>query len=78
MASTTTQIVGAASAGSVATAINTAREVVAVKRPERAKESRQEADRVTMSTSSRPDQERSPAEPKRTEATYSKNAVKKR
>jgi hypothetical protein len=77
MASITTQTVGAASAGAVATVVNAVREVVAIKRPERAQLSTEEADRVTLSTSSRDDQERTPAEPKRAEAPFARTPLAK-
>lgn len=77
MASITTQTVGAAAAGAVATAVNAAREVASVSRPERAKLATQEADRVTISASTRDDSERAPAEPKRTEAPYAKPPLAK-
>ena len=71
MASITTQTVGAASATVATTAVNAARVVVAVSRPEQAKRLTEEADKVTITSSSTEDDDRSPAEPKRTEATYS-------
>jgi|GEM_PF-3921692 len=72
MASITTQTVGAAAAGAVATAANAVRELISTTRPQRAKGSTEEADRVTITTGTREDSERSPAQPKRSEATYTK------